>query len=105
MAQSMSAAKIVGDSDRADHRVCELQLSIGTLNTTKTRQAEIVGEYLKKGSQVHVEGSLQTRDATRLRCERSGFRCWASRKRSSKEPPATEDPPAPDTLPADDIPF
>ena len=28
------------------------------------KQAEIVGEYLKKGRQVYVEGSLQTRDWT-----------------------------------------
>lgn len=28
------------------------------------KQAEIVGEYLRKGSQVYVEGSLQTREWT-----------------------------------------
>ncbi|MDX1387962.1 MAG: single-stranded DNA-binding protein [Acidobacteriota bacterium] len=28
------------------------------------KQAEIVGEYLRKGKQVYVEGSLQTRDWT-----------------------------------------
>ncbi len=77
------------------------------------KQAEIAGEYLKKGSQVHVEGSLQTREWT----DREGGKRYTTEIRAQRiqmlgkpkdqpvdEPPATDEPPAPET-PPDDIPF
>ncbi len=77
------------------------------------KQAEIAGEYLKKGSQVHVEGSLQTREWTD-REERKRYTTEVRAQRIQMlgkpkdhpvdEPPATDEPPAPET-PPDDIPF
>ncbi|MCP3982260.1 MAG: single-stranded DNA-binding protein [bacterium] len=78
------------------------------------KQAEVVGEYLKKGSQVHIEGSLQTREwadrdgnkryTTEVRAQRIQM-LGKPKEQPEDEPPATEDPPAPETEPADDIPF
>lgn len=77
------------------------------------KQAEIAGEYLKKGSQVHIEGSLQTRDWT----DRDGNKRYTTEVRAQRlqllgkpkgdpvsEPPATDDPPA-EQEPPEDIPF
>ena len=77
------------------------------------KQAEVAGEYLKKGSQVHIEGSLQTREWT----DRDGNKRYTTEVRTqrlqllgkpkgelSEEPPATDEPPA-DQEPPEDIPF
>jgi len=79
------------------------------------KQAEIAGEYLKKGSQVHVEGSLQTREWT----DRDGNKRYTTEVRAQRiqmlgkpkeqptdEPPVSEEPSA-DQEPEepDDIPF
>lgn len=67
------------------------------------KQAEIVGEYLKKGSQVHVEGSLQTRDwkdsngnkryTTEVRARRIQM-LGRPKEQPTGEPPVAEEPPA-----------
>lgn len=77
------------------------------------RLAEIVGEYLHKGSQIYVEGRLQTRKWQ----DKSGTDRWTteiivsdmqilgSREQGSghNPPPSKEKPEAP--MGADDIPF
>ncbi len=77
------------------------------------KQAEIAGEYLKKGSQVHVEGSLQTREwtdgedhkryTTEVRAHRIQM-LGKPKDQAVDEAPATDEPPTPET-PPDDIPF
>ncbi len=77
------------------------------------KQAETMGKYLKKGSQVHVEGSLQTREWT----DRDGNKRYTTEVRAQRiqmlgkpkeqpadEPPAGEEPPV-DQDPPNDIPF
>ena len=44
------------------------------------KQAEIVGEYLKKGKQVYVEGSLQTREWT----DREGNKRYTTEVRAQR---------------------
>ena len=44
------------------------------------KQAEIVGEYLKKGKQVYVEGSLQTREWT----DRDGNKRYTTEVRAQR---------------------
>jgi len=44
------------------------------------KQAEIVGEYLKKGRQVYVEGSLQTREWT----DREGNKRYTTEVRAQR---------------------
>ena len=66
---ALSAERRSGDQHpRRDHRPVEGQASGETKEATEWhrisffgRLAEIAGEYLKKGSQVYVEGSLRTR--------------------------------------------
>ena len=79
------------------------------------KQAEIAGEYLRKGRQVYVEGSLQTREwtdkegtkryTTEVLARRvqliGGSRGQTSESPSLEEPPADSEPEAPE----DDIPF
>ncbi len=81
------------------------------------KAAEVAGEYLRKGSQVHVEGSLQTREWT----DRDGNKRYTTEVRAQRiqmlgkpkgepvgEPPASEEPPvaADEEEPInDDIPF
>ena len=64
------------------------------------KQAEIVNEYLRKGKQVYVEGSLQTREWT----DRDGNKRYTTEVkartvqmlgRASDRPMETEDAPAP----------
>jgi len=82
-----------------------------------SKQAEIAGEYLRKGRQVYVEGSLQTRDwtdkegnkryTTEIRAQR--FQMLGSRVQESRD--ASEPAPQPAVAEAgggyeeDDIPF
>jgi single-strand DNA-binding protein len=47
---------------------------------TWAKQAEIVGEYLKKGRQVYVEGSLQTREWT----DRDGQKRYTTEVRAQR---------------------
>lgn len=76
------------------------------------RLAEICGEYLKKGSQVYIEGRLQTRD-----WEKDGVKRYTteivinnmqmldfSGSRSDRDEPRHSDNKAAD-MPDDDIPF
>lgn len=83
------------------------------------KQAEIVGEYLRKGRQVYVEGSLQTREWT----DRDGNKRYTTEVRAQRflmlgrpsDAPAATPGPAPDEQVAepsagggfeeDDIPF
>ena len=78
------------------------------------KQAEITGEYLKKGSQVHIEGALQTREWT----DRDGNKRYTTEVRAQRlqmlgkpktesvgEPPAQEEPPAEEEPETEDIPF
>jgi single-strand DNA-binding protein len=79
------------------------------------KQAEIAGEYLRKGRQVFVEGSLQTREWT----DREGNKRYSTEVRAQRfqmlgrpgEAPAgapAEPPPAAESEPGfaeDDIPF
>ena len=44
------------------------------------KQAEIVGEYLRKGKQVYIEGSLQTRDWT----DREGNKRYTTEVRAQR---------------------
>ena len=44
------------------------------------KQAEIVGEYLRKGKQVYIEGSLQTRDWT----DRDGNKRYTTEVRAQR---------------------
>ena len=83
------------------------------------KQAEIAGEYLRKGRQVYVEGSLQTREWT----DREGNKRYTTEIRAQRfqmlgrrdEQPEAAPQPAPQPAPAvaessagyedDDIPF
>ena len=80
------------------------------------RTAEVCGEYLQKGSQVYVEGRLQTREWE----DKDGNRRWTTEiitermqmlgSRSEREagPPSGGMDPfdkTPDTFPDDDVPF
>ena len=78
------------------------------------KQAEVAGEYLKKGSPVHIEGRLQTRSWTdndgnkRYSTEVVASRIQLVAKKADDvgAPPATDEPPAeeePDE--PEDIPF
>ena len=44
------------------------------------KQAEAIGEYAKKGRQVHVEGSLQTKEWT----DREGTKRWTTEVRARR---------------------
>jgi single-strand DNA-binding protein len=81
------------------------------------RTAEVAGEYLKKGSQVYIEGKLQTRKWT----DKDGIERWSTEiigfdlhmlgksdgSKRQPEPPAAEPDGAPRREPdfSDDIPF
>lgn len=78
------------------------------------KRAEIIGEHAKKGAQLYVEGSLQTRDWT----DREGIKRYTTevlgqtvlmlgKKSDVVAPPAIEDAPVPSEseVPEDDIPF
>lgn len=80
------------------------------------KQAEIAGEYLRKGRQVYVEGSLQTREWTdrdgnkryttevkAMRFQMLGRRDEAPTAAASQEAPAVAEPEA--GYSEDDIPF
>ena len=76
------------------------------------RLAEIVNEYLKKGSKIYVEGALQTRkwqdqngqDRYTTEIKASTMQMLDSRTNSAEQQPAqTASAPAPDDF--DDIPF
>ena len=77
--------------------------------------AKFIGDYAKKGAQVHVEGSLQTREWTdkegtkRYTTEVVGRQVQLLGKKETVDlkPPATEEPPTAETVevPEDDIPF
>ena len=80
------------------------------------KQAEIAGEYLRKGRQVYVEGSLQTREWTdREGNKRQTTEVRAQRFQMLGRPADSEASPAPETTSAvadsgagfeeDDIPF
>jgi single-strand DNA-binding protein len=80
------------------------------------KQAEIAGEYLRKGRQVYVEGSLQTREWTdREGNKRQTTEVRAQRFQMLGRPGDSEASPAPETSSAvadsgggfeeDDIPF
>ena len=80
------------------------------------KQAEIAGEYLKKGRPVFIEGSLQTREWT----DRDGNKRYTTEVRAQRlqllgrpddrgasggAPPPEEAPDAPGGFAEDDIPF
>jgi single-strand DNA-binding protein len=81
------------------------------------KQAEIAGEYLRKGRPVFIEGSLQTREWT----DREGNKRYTTEVRAQRlqllgrpddragaaagGPPAEEAPEAPGGYAEDDIPF
>jgi single-strand DNA-binding protein len=80
------------------------------------KQAEIAGEYLRKGRPVFIEGSLQTREWT----DRDGNKRYTTEVRAQRlqllgrpddrgssvgSPPAEEAPEAPGGFAEDDIPF
>jgi single-strand DNA-binding protein len=78
------------------------------------KRAETLGEYAKKGTQLYVEGSLQTRDWT----DRDGVKRYTTevlgrdalllgKKADVVAPPTTEEVPVQGEaeLPEDDIPF
>ena len=76
------------------------------------RRAETLCEYAKKGAQLYVEGSLQTREWTdgegvkRYTTEVVGRTVLLLGKRAEAgSPPASEDPPDSEPEPDDDIPF
>ena len=52
------------DIARASAAEWNLERSYGSFADMARKQAEIAGEYLRKGRQVYVEGSLQTREWT-----------------------------------------
>jgi single-strand DNA-binding protein len=78
------------------------------------KQAEIAGSYLKKRSQIHVEGNLQTREWT----DRDGNQRFTTEVRAHRiqmlgkpkeqpndNPPNADEPPVPNSPPEGDIPF
>lgn len=79
------------------------------------RTAEVCGEYLHKGSQVYIEGRIQTREWE----DKEGNRRWTteiitermqmlgSRGERNGAPPPAGDPfdKTPDNMPDDDVPF
>jgi single-strand DNA-binding protein len=79
------------------------------------KQAEIFGDRAVKGSLIHVEGSLQTREWTgrdgnkRFTTEIAArhMQVLGKREHTMTEAPVTEEPPAPQEaeVPEDDIPF
>ena len=86
------------------------------------KQAEIVGEWLKKGSQIYIEGSLQTRSwqdkdgntryTTEVTAENIQFLGGKKEERGAETfeaPPPPAEPPAKQesvpTPPEDDLPF
>ena len=88
------------------------------------RTAEICGEYLKKGSQIYIEGRLQTRkwqdkdgndrwsteivtDTMRMLDSRGGDAGGAQHSSSSQASSGTNDPyqPLPGDIPDSDVPF
>ena len=86
------------------------------------KQAEIVGEWLKKGSRVYIEGSLQTRSwqdkdgntryTTEVTAESIQFLGGKKEERgagTTEAPPPPAEPPAKQesapTPPEDDLPF
>lgn len=75
--------------------------------------AEVVNEYLKKGSQVYIEGSLRTRkwldknDVERYTTEIVSREMKMLGKKEAKDVPTAphEDLPTPESIEDDDIPF
>jgi len=84
------------------------------------RLAEIMGEYLTKGSQVYIEGKLQTRKwrdkegqdrytteivADNMQMLGSKPKAAAPKADSFRSPPQTDNPDVPNDFDDDDIPF